>query len=110
MFQVKLTKLENIETTNRNHKLKCIHLIATAHTLLREFPGREIPAETYTAQNTTRAIELAVTNERDKLLQLVALAAEYEQTLKDFEQITDVAEALVDSPIIVTDLQHLQVT
>uniref|UniRef100_A0A1B6E5A8 KASH domain-containing protein n=2 Tax=Clastoptera arizonana TaxID=38151 RepID=A0A1B6E5A8_9HEMI len=106
--QAKLTKLENLETTNHSYKLKCIHLIATAHTLLREFPGREIPAETYTTQNTTRAIELTVANEREKLLQLLALAEEYEQTLKDFEQITDVAEALVDSPIKVNDLQHLQ--
>lgn len=56
-----------------------------------------------------QAIENSIDGEREKLLQLVALADEYEQTLKDFAQITDVAEALVDSPIIVHNLQHLQV-
>lgn len=56
-----------------------------------------------------QAIENSINGEREKLLQLIALADEYEQTLKDFAQITDVAEALVDSPIVVHNLQHLQV-
>jgi nesprin-1 len=42
-------------------------------------------------------------------VQLVSLAEEYEQTLDDFAQITDVAESLVDGPIVVFNLQHLQV-
>lgn len=56
-----------------------------------------------------QAIENSINGEREKLFQLIALADEYEQTLKDFAQITDVAEALVDSPIVVHNLQHLQV-
>lgn len=101
--------MENLEILNRSHKLKCTHLINSAYGLLRDFPGREIPPETYTAYDTTRVIEQSIVIERDKLIQLMSLADEYEQTLKDFEQITDVAEALVDSPIVVSNLQHLQV-
>lgn len=106
--QLKLQELEKIETVNCCHMLKTSCLLKTARSLVRDFPGREIPPETYTAHETTRIIEHSVSLERERLLQLLSLADDYEQTLKEFSQIVDVAETLVDSPISVISLEHLQ--
>lgn len=104
----KLQQLEEIEIANHQHQDQSVQLLATARMLLREFPGREIPTETYATHEATRLIALGVTAERERLLQQLALADEYEQTLREFAQITDVADALVDSPVTVQDLNHLQ--
>lgn len=106
--QSKLQELEAIETVNCCHKLKTSCLLKTARNLVRDFPGREIPPETYTAHETTRVIEHSIALERERLLQLLSLADDYEQTLKEFSQIVDVADTLVDSPISVISLEHLQ--
>lgn len=81
-----------------------------AHDLLRDYPAREIPSELYSTDIRIHSNFQSVASERDKLLQLMSLADEYEQTLKEFAQITDVAEDLVDSPISVISLHHLQVS
>jgi len=88
--------------------LKTTCLLKTARSLVRDFPGRDIPPETFTAHETTRIIEHSIALERDRLLQLLSLADDYEQTLKEFSQIIDVADTLVDSPISVVSLEHLQ--
>lgn len=106
--QSKLQELENIETVNCCHMLKTSCLLKTARKLITDFPGREIPPETYTAHETTRVIEHSVALERERLLQLLSLADDYVQTLKEFSQIIDVADTLVDSPISVISLEHLQ--
>lgn len=106
--QSKLQELEIIETVNCCHKVKTSCLLRTARKLVRDFPGREIPPETYTAHETTKVIEHSVALERERLLQLLSLADDYEQTLKEFSQIVDVADTLVDSPISVISLEHLQ--
>ena len=106
--QLKLQELEKIESVNRCHMLKTTCLLKTARSLIRDFPGRDIPPETFTAHETTRIIEHSIALERDRLLQLLSLADDYEQTLKEFSQIIDVADTLVDSPISVISLEHLQ--
>lgn len=106
--QLKLQELEEIESINRCHMLKTTCLLKTARSLVRDFPGRDIPPETFTAHETTRIIEHSIALERDRLLQLLSLADDYEQTLKEFSQIIDVADTLVDSPISVISLEHLQ--
>lgn len=106
--QLKLQELEKIETINRCHMLKTTCLLKTARSLVRDFPGRDIPPETFTAHETTRIIEHSIALEHDRLLQLLSLADDYEQTLKEFSQIIDVADTLVDSPISVVSLEHLQ--
>lgn len=102
-------KLERIENENVQHANTVGELLAVAHELLRDYPAREIPSELYSADSTIHTNLQSIATERDKLLQLMSLADEYEQTLKEFAQITDVAEDLVDSPISVTSLHHLQV-
>ncbi|GLH12193.1 Dystrophin, isoform B, partial [Gryllus bimaculatus] len=104
----KLELLDHIESTNHSHQQKTIQLMNNAWALLCDFPGHEIPPELYSAYETTRSIEHSVKLERDRQLQLIALADEYEQTLKEFAQIVDVADALVESSIVVSSLEHLQ--
>lgn len=60
------------------------------------------------AQDTITNVEHNINVERERLLQLEALAKEYEETLQEFAQITEIADELVDSPISVTSVEHLQ--
>lgn len=106
--QTKLNELEKIENANRSNMLKAVQLIATAKGLMRDFPTREIPKEVYRNHDSTKMIEQQIVIEREKALQFLSLADEYEQTLKEFGQIIDVAEALVESPINVSNLEHLE--
>lgn len=100
----KLDKLENINLTNSDAVTK---MFRRYRILVETNPKRECPANLYTCDDDTKQVENSINTERDRLLQLSALAEEYEQTLQDFGQITDVAEALVDGKIIISDLEHL---
>lgn len=104
----KLQELEILDNSNRCHMLKCVHLLTAARGIMRDFPSREVPQEIYISYELTKNIEHIINLERDKALQLQSLTDEYEQTLKEFAQITDIADALVESSISVTDLEHLQ--
>lgn len=104
----KLQELDKLETINQAHMWEASKLLITARGLLRDYPGKIIPEEAYVAHETTTTIEHNINVERERLLQLEALAEEYEHTLREFAQITEIAEALVDSPISVVSLEHLQ--
>lgn len=106
--QWKLQELENIENTNRCHMWKTGKLVSAARGLLRDYPGKIVPEDTYAAHEMTRVIEYTIYIERDRLLQLLSLAEEYEQTLQEFAQITEIAENLLDAPISVASLEDLQ--
>lgn len=104
----KLEELDKLENTNRSHMCNTNKLIASVRDLLKSYPGRSVPDETYQAHELTMTIEHNINVERERLLQLMSVAEEYEQTLQDFAQITDVAEDLLASPISVMSLEHLQ--
>lgn len=106
--QTKLSELDKLENNNRSDMLKAVHLKATAKSLLRDFPTREIPKEVYVVHEMTKQLEQQIITERVKALQLLSLADEYEQTLKEFKQIIVIAEALVESSISVKNLEHLE--
>lgn len=106
--QTKFNKLERLENVNRTNMVKAVTLITTAKGLMRDFPGREIPKEIYANQELTKQIEHNIEIERERVLQLLSLADEYEQTLREFSQIIDIADALVESPILVRNLEHLE--
>ncbi|KAK5645556.1 hypothetical protein RI129_006856 [Pyrocoelia pectoralis] len=106
--QTKLQELEELETLNRSHMLKTVHLISAARGLMRDFPNREIPLEVYTMHDVTKQIDHHIAIQREKSLHLLALAEEYVQTLKEFAHIIEIADALVDSPIAVRSLEHLE--
>lgn len=106
--QSKLNDLENLESINRANMVEATNLITMAKGLMRDFPGREIPQEVFANQDLTKQLEHSISVERERVLQLLSLADEYEQTLKDFSQIIDIADVLVESPISVRNLEHLE--
>lgn len=106
--QSKLNDLENLESINRANMVETTNLITMAKGLMRDFPGREIPQEVFVNHDLTKQLEHSISVEREKVLQLLSLADEYEQTLKDFSQIIDIADVLVESPISVRNLEHLE--
>ncbi|XP_018395811.1 PREDICTED: uncharacterized protein LOC108774246 [Cyphomyrmex costatus] len=106
--QWKLQELDKLDNTNRCHMWKTSSLLDAARELLRDHPSKIIPEETYAAHEMTKIIEHSICIERERLLQLLALAEEYEQTLQEFAQIIEIAENLLDSPISAVSLEHLQ--
>ncbi|KAJ8895768.1 hypothetical protein PR048_001106 [Dryococelus australis] len=104
----KFQELDKIEASNRGHKVKISLLLATARGLMNDFPGHEVPPEIYCAHEMTHSIDHTIGLERERLLQFLSLADEYVQTLNEFAQIIDVADALVESTILVVSLEHLQ--
>lgn len=104
----KLRELDKLENMNRCHMWKTASLLTASHELQRDYPGKHIPEETYAAHEITKTIEHGISIERERLLQLLALAEEYEQTLREFAQITEIAENLLASPISVISLEHLR--
>ncbi|KAH9639972.1 hypothetical protein HF086_008067 [Spodoptera exigua] len=105
--QQKLEKLDKIETNNLDNFETIRKMFKRCRSLVEANPKRECPSKLYNAEDDTKQVENTINTERDRLLQLASLAEEYEQTLQDFGQITDVAEALLDGKIIVSDLDHL---
>lgn len=105
--QQKLDDLDKLEIDNVANFESLRKIFAIYRKLLETNPKRECPSILYTCSDDTKQAENTINTERDRLLQLSSLAEEYEQTLQDFGQITDVAEALLDGKIIVSDLDHL---
>jgi hypothetical protein len=69
----------------------------------------EFPPEMITALEVASANNHVISDQRTALLQKMSLVQEYRDTLEELEQVTSMAETIVDSPIVVQDLQHLQV-
>lgn len=105
--QQKLEKLDEIEIKNFDNFVTIRKMFKRCRSLVETNSKRECPTKLYDAEDDTKQVENTINTERDRLLQLASLAEEYEQTLQDFGQITDVAEALLDGKIIVSDLDHL---
>ncbi|CAH3870578.1 unnamed protein product [Pieris brassicae] len=103
----KLEELDKIENDNSDNSGHVKRLFKIYRSIAENNSKRECPSKLYLCDEDTRQIENAIHVERDRLLQLTSLAEEYEQTLQDFGQITDVAEALLDGKIIVSNLDHL---
>nr|XP_023021800.1 nesprin-1-like isoform X2 [Leptinotarsa decemlineata] len=106
--QTKLSELDQLEICNRGHMMKVANLVASAKSLMRDFPTKEIPRDVYVSNELTKQIEQQIAIEREKAYQFLSLADDYEQTLKEFSQIILIAEALVESPITVRNLEHLE--
>lgn len=105
--QQKLDDLDEIEKDNVNNLDFTNSLFQKYRSFIEINPKRECPPKLFILDEDTKQIENTINTERDRLLQLTSLAEEYEQTLQDFGQITDVAEALLDGKIIVSNLDHL---
>lgn len=104
----KLKEFEKIEKANKENIENAEKLLNQAKDWAKDYQNLEIPLEVYTTYETAKNIENNLNAEKERLLQLLSLADEYEQTLKEFAQIIEVADNLVESPITITSLNHLQ--
>lgn len=105
--QQKLDAIDKIEMENIDNSDLVKKLFRRYRSIVEVNPKRECPEKLYVCDDDTKQIDNTLNTERDRLMQLTSLAEEYEQTLQDFGQITDVAEALLDNKIIVSNLDHL---
>ncbi|KRT83291.1 hypothetical protein AMK59_3688, partial [Oryctes borbonicus] len=106
--QIKLNELESLESINNELMIKSLHLVATARSIIRDFSNKEVPQDVYMNLEVTRQLEHYIKQERDKALQLLSIAEEYDQALKEFISIVELADALIESPIAVNNLEHLE--
>lgn len=106
-INAKLQQLDDLENENAVQARDISKVISTARALMRDFPSKQLPQDVHSAYDASRTLDNSITTERGKLLQLLSLADEYEQTLREFEQITVLAETLVNKPINVSSLDEL---
>lgn len=104
----KLVLLDDLENRNQEQSKNIARILTTSRSLMRDFPSKEIPREVYGSFESSRNLENNIFLERNRLLQLQTLAAEYEQTLNEFTQITLLADTLVEQPIVANTLEQLQ--
>jgi len=101
---LKLTELEKLEASNTLLKEESAKLIQ----LSKFFMEQNLPPETFNNLEQCKKLGSSIIMERERLLQLLSLADEYEQTLKEFAQIIEVAESLVSCEININSLPYLQ--
>ncbi|KAK0098783.1 hypothetical protein PV326_003124, partial [Microctonus aethiopoides] len=104
----KVEELDKIENTNHHYMCEISELLIPIRGFVKDYPSKMIPEEFYAVHDMIRSIEHTINVERERLLQLLSLAEEYEQTLQEFAQITDVADNLLACPTAVISLEDLQ--
>lgn len=107
-IEEKLFMLDELELANQEHTKDISKLLGTARAMARDFPDKKIPEDIYATQEVAKNLDNNVFLERSRLMELQSLAEEYEQTLKEFEHITILADSLVGKPIVATTLDELQ--
>lgn len=107
-IEEKLFMLDELELANKEHSRDISKLLGAARTLSRDFPDQKVPQDIYGTHEVAKNLENNIYLERSRLVELQSLAEEYEQTLHEFEQITVLADSIVDKPIAADTLEELQ--
>ncbi|XP_033149206.1 microtubule-associated protein futsch isoform X2 [Drosophila busckii] len=106
-LSVKFKLLAELEQAHEVAQLQLAELLQRARLWQRDFPGKRIPQDVLDATESSKQLGNKLSGERDRLLQLQSLAEEYEQTLKDFTNITVLADKMMESPIVSSSLEQL---
>ncbi|EDW03688.1 GH10368 [Drosophila grimshawi] len=106
-LSAKLALLDDLEKEHTLSQQQLGQLMQSARFFQRDYPGKKMPQDVYSAYETSKNIGNSIEAERDRLLQLQSLAEEYEQTLKEFTNITVLADKMMESPIVSSSLEQL---
>ena len=98
----KLKLLEFLDAMSKENKKKSSQLIRLPN--IRDEQAHQIR----TCYDRTIEVEHNIRLERRRIVQLISLSEEYEQTLNEFSQITLIANTLVDKTIVTNSLDLLQ--
>lgn len=98
----KLKLLEFLDSVSKENKKKSSQLIRQTNT------QDEQAHQIRTCYDRTCEVEHNIRLERRRIVQLISLSEEYEQTLNEFSQITLIANTLVDKTIVTNSLDLLQ--
>lgn len=106
-LSVKMAMLKELELQHANSQEQLDKLMQSARYFQRDYPGKKMPQEVYSAYENSKNLGNSIEAERDRLQQLESLAEEYEQTLKEFTNITVLADKMMESPIVSSSLEQL---
>ena len=99
--------LSELETCSKGHRNKLAYLILTAKGLTDTLPENKVPENLFTLLNESKCLESEIQKDREKIITLILSRQDYEDTLREFEDIFMIAESFFSHDITVLDIKHL---
>jgi nesprin-1 len=103
-----LSKLDKLEERFQLLKSNYERVASEGYQLVNEQPAEEIIQSVDELNAKLVDTDNLILNERNRIIQIISLSEEYEQTLKEFSQVVKVAEGLVNAKPLVKDLPQLK--
>ncbi|XP_023348442.1 uncharacterized protein LOC111717154 isoform X2 [Eurytemora carolleeae] len=99
--------LSELETCSKGHRNKLAYLILTAKGLTDTLPENKVPENLFTLLNESKCLESEIQKDREKIITLILSRQDYEDTLREFQDIFMIAESFFSHDITVLDIKHL---
>ncbi|XP_065332808.1 titin-like [Cloeon dipterum] len=103
-----LAHIENAQRENHALSQGCKKIIQRGRLLMKRYPQLIIPLDIYEVAENSRNLGHKLGAEKDKAIQKIAITDEYKRTIDELAQIIEVAQVLVESPLVVNDREQLQ--
>ncbi|XP_059468676.1 muscle-specific protein 300 kDa-like [Neocloeon triangulifer] len=103
-----LAHLDGAQRDNQILSQACKKIIQRGRLLMKRYPQISIPVEIFEVAENSRNLSHNLAAEKDKALQKIAITEEYKRTIEELAQIIEVAQVLVESPLVVNDREQLQ--